>query len=557
MTTALPRLLTAATLALCAQASSTQALLHQLTGPGFSAYGHAVVLLGDVDGDGLGDYALGDPYDNTNGVDAGLVELRSGADHSLIDTVYGGAAGDLFGWALAGPGDVDGDGVPDWAASSPRATGSLGVIEGGRVVLHSGATSTALFTWRGTHQGHKLGEQLFAIDDLDGDGLDDILYDRNDVLGSTPGLASVRSSATGAVIHELFGNVNGEFFAGVIAPAGDMNADGLADIAVTALRWMGVYFDERCQVYSGDDGTLLHDFGDVVPQSGPSAAWTGPPIAPLGDVDGDGYGDLAVGDSDGISFLDVRVFSGATGAELWSLPKPAGFDHWGRALLAWPDLDGDGIEDLAIAAPAAGGDHGRVRIVSGVDGATLHDLQASLDVKQLGGSMARGPDLSGDGVDDVLMACTPGPYVAWPAHVRVVSGVCDGEVLDYGAGLAGSGGFVPTLGASGCPAPGVVMTLSMDDGVGSANATLLLGLAPLAAPFKGGTLLVDPAGALLLPVFLSGGNGVPGAGSAAITNVMPDEPLLTGLSIFFQLAVPDGGAPKGIAFSSGQEWRFG
>lgn len=546
-------------LAVCLAVASTwptsvaaQALLATHIGTGGDAYGEALAILGDVNGDGRADYVMGDALDDGAGLNAGRVELRSGLDHALLLAVSGAAAGDEFGRQVAAMGDLDLDGVPDWAVSSPEAEPS-GASSAGRVQLRSGADGSVLQSWAGT-SFQRLGEQLHALDDLDGDGRRDVMFTRKQS-GSNPAAVVVRSSVSGALLLELpaWGlNVGG--FAYAIAPTGDLDGDGRGDLAIASEHWLGVSGDRRLRLHSSATGALIHEF------VGAELPYPEPAVAILPDVDGDGVDDLAITRVEG-SVDRVVVMSGATFSELWHLDEPAGWTSLGRGIGSWPDVDGDGRDDLAVQYGYGVFWNREIALLSSADGAQLGHLAAdSVQYRYLGGRLVRGPDMNGDGVDDVLVGC-PTPYF-WgePGALRVVSGVCNGQVLPYGAGLAGSGGFVPALAASGCPAPGTPVTLSVLDGLSAATAMLLIGLTPVSIPFKQGELLVDPGAAVLIsvPLSLSAGlPGIPGGGTLDLDLLLPDDPGLSGLSLVFQVLVQDPGAAAGWAMTGGLQWVLG
>jgi len=134
-------------------------------------------------------------------------------------------------------------------------------------------------------------------------------------------------------------------------------------------------------------------------------------------------------------------------------------------------------------------------------------------------------------------------------------GACFGVASGYGAGLAGSGGWTPALGAAGCPDLGASLTLQLQQGLGGASALLLIGLAPASVPKWGGTLLVTPA--LIVPLVLGGASGTPGAGGVSLQATVPQQASLVGQSAWLQAVVLDAGAAFGKALSPGLELELG
>jgi hypothetical protein len=126
---------------------------------------------------------------------------------------------------------------------------------------------------------------------------------------------------------------------------------------------------------------------------------------------------------------------------------------------------------------------------------------------------------------------------------------CTGFSLSYGTGLAGKGGQVPTLGLVGCPDIGHVFSLNVNAVVGGAGGTLFVGLAPAAAPFKGGTFLVG-AVAVQLPIVVGGTPGVAGAGSLSLPALL-SSPVLAGIQIYAQAGFSDADAVKGVSLTNG------
>ena len=143
------------------------------------------------------------------------------------------------------------------------------------------------------------------------------------------------------------------------------------------------------------------------------------------------------------------------------------------------------------------------------------------------------------------------------AATATQAGIKGGYLLPYGAGLAGSGGHVPRLSGTGSTNLGDDASLAVEGGLGAAPGWLFVGLASAALPLKGGTLLVDPAGALLVSLPLSGPAGVPGAGSAQLDVTLPTDPALSGAAAFLQAGWSDPGAAAGLSLSNALELVVG
>ena len=219
------------------------------------AYG-ARVAVGDFDGDGLMDLAIGAPGESP-GSDpkSGWVFVYKGTPYGLTSwTSFGQRTlgvnenGDLFGQSLAA-GDFDGDGIDDLAVGAPgESPGSK--PRSGWVFLFKGSAQ-GLSPWKGfgqagigdDEQGDEFGTAL-AAGDFDGDGKDDLAVSAP---GESPG-ADPRSgyvfifkgtSGAGLSAWSGFGqaglgaNENGDRFGHALA-AGDFDGDGKDDLAVGA-----------------------------------------------------------------------------------------------------------------------------------------------------------------------------------------------------------------------------------------------------------------------------------------------------------------------------------
>ncbi len=296
------------------------------------------------------------------------------------------AANAEFGTGIAGLGDQNGDGVPDFAVGVPGAD---------RVDVFSGKDRTLI---RSLHDpegltGLQFGYAVVGIGDVNGDGVEDIAVGAPGPFGFVPlpcdptapacappewGRVFVFSGATGALIRKIVPASEYFAFGYSLAALGDLNGDGVPDLAVGAPeflsnRWGEVY------AFSGATGGQLWVFREPPYPVKQAIASLGQFIAPLGDVNGDGRRDLLVAapfhDNTGAGTLlggAVFVLSGASGANIRShqAASPVNNGFFGGALSAIGDQNGDGVEDYLIGH--RGSDE--VLLMSGATGTVLRPI---------------------------------------------------------------------------------------------------------------------------------------------------------------------------------------
>jgi FG-GAP repeat protein len=345
---------------------------------------------GDLDGDGLTDLLVGVDYGGLSY--PGLVRALRGYDGSDLFVIHG-APNEILGWSIAGLDDVDGDHVPDFAASSAAA--------GGQVVVYSGATQAQIYAVPGAQYETK----LLALGDVDGDLVTDFAAARR---GSVTSEIDVRSGATGALLYTLSRNSN--TFGIALARVDDVDLDGIPDLLVgDTVDPTSPLYGGAAHLFSGRDGTwLLSVFGD-----GGFDQDFGYSVAGIGDVDGDGIHDLAIGGPE-FRYLDpntdgeVFVYSGATGAFLHEWSGLGSNTFFGEALVETGDVTGDGISDLLVGAPGASqlfdDVNGAIYLYSG---ATLQPIVYRLGdelFSKFGSSIASVGDVDGDGAADFAVA---------------------------------------------------------------------------------------------------------------------------------------------------------
>jgi len=368
--------------------------------------------LGDVNGDGKVDIAVGAPFEDVSGnLRQGRAYVFSGADGSLFFTLNTPNPGCAeFGYSMA-LGDVNGDGKADIAVGA-QAENVGGNESQGRVYVFSGVDASLLLTldMPVPQRWSDFGSSV-AMGDVNSDGKADIAVGAPaEEIGQ--GRAYVFAGTDGSLLFTLNTPNPGQAWFGNSLGVGDVNADGKADITVGApLEWVGGNdWQGRAYVFSGADGSLLFTLDSLNPQS---RAQFGNSLA-VGDVNADGNADIAVGAPlEWVSGNDwqgrVYVFSGADGSVLFTLdtPNPQAEAWFGNSLAAG-DVNADSKADIAVGAPlewVSGNDwQGRAYVFSGADGSVLFTLDTPNPQAEawFGNPLALG-DVSGDGKTDIAV----------------------------------------------------------------------------------------------------------------------------------------------------------
>ncbi len=436
-----------------------------LTGPlqNGDYFGCAVALLGDVDGDGIDDLAVGASGDDTVAPDRGAVYvLFLNNDGTVKGEVkiasFSGGFGegltsyDRFGYSVAALGDHDGDGTPDLAVGAflDDDGGLYSYSDRGAVwLLFLNADGTVkikqkISQWSGglvgpLDDGDMFGCSVTALGDMDEDdigelavgarGDDDGGWDRGAVwilfmdVGGTVKREQKISLAAGGFMGPL---AQTDDFGNSLSAIGDLNGDGVCDLAVGA--WRDDDLDPW--TWASDYGAvwilMLESTGMVLAQQKITRSqggfggtidagdFFGSSVTSLGDLDGDGIIDLAVGaigDDDGWSsdvragavwllFMDtngtVRSESKISQTEGGFVGSLEPYSYFGSSVGGFGDFNGDGHVDLL--AGSIGDD----------DGGTLGDssdcgalFELSLYGCPLASATLRNPDVGGHTNPDV------------------------------------------------------------------------------------------------------------------------------------------------------------
>ena len=424
----------------------------------------------------------------------------NGSNGFVIDGIE---PGDNLGSSLSGAGDINGDGIadliigaPGGQADNPNTTLAIGesfVVFGGSNVGSSGSFDLATlngnngFVINGIDGLDLAGAAVSSAGDINNDGLDDLIIGAPDadpfpfagesyvVFGSNQGFSSSLNLATlnGSNGFVLNGPSNNDRSGTAVSDAGDVNGDGIADLMIGApeaspggrssagesyvvFGGSGIGSSGSFELASlnGNNGFVINGieaFGDRA----------GAAVSSAGDVNGDGLADLVIGapraavngqSNAGESYVVFgRTGIGSSGSlDLANLNGTTGFvingidsdDSAGGAVSNVGDLNGDGFDDLVIAAASADpngnsaagesyvvfggsgvGNSGSLNLadLNGTNGFVINGISA---FDGWGNSVSGAGDVNNDGLDDLIVG----------------SNNANGSYVIFGSSGLGSGG---------------------------------------------------------------------------------------------------------------------
>ncbi|MBI5433849.1 MAG: FG-GAP repeat protein [Planctomycetes bacterium] len=381
-------------------------------------FGYRTANLGDLDGDGVPDCIVGNPWCHASGV-ARRAWVFSGIDGSVLWEFVGPVVTDeerrtrpivgQFASGVRGAGDVDLDGTPD-----------VLLFAGDRELsVLSGKTGDVLHAFpcpqpSGTLLG--MASPFLGIGDVDRDGHADVAVGR-----------AVRSGLDGTLLFELELELSDEDAPFGLHDVGDVDRDGWTDLAAG----FPTEVPGRVVVLSGRDGRRVvewHGLAHLARLGDETSTASGPErgfgfqVASAGDVDCDGAPELLVGScASGQGWDRMLTFSARSGDRLSTFHSPGGYPT--NAAFAAGDLDGDELVDFAV--PGCSGTSG-VAVLSASTRRVLWDVSVDDDGPwDSWGKLARvecAGDIDRDGVGDLLVSVLQDASPGLPGYVLVLSG---------------------------------------------------------------------------------------------------------------------------------------
>lgn len=326
-------------------------------------FGYSVAYAGDVNNDGYSDLVVGAP---DAGGGPGRVYIYRGTSSGVSTTaawiLEADPEDDDFGFSVAGAGDANGDGYADVLVGDPYYDGES--YNQGCAALFLGSADGLLpapaWFWTGGEAQSHAGYAVSFAGDNNADGYTDLLvgspgYDGPGGLVSRGRTMGFQGGVSGPDTYpdwSLYGTFQGGQLGLSVACAGDVNRDGYSDVLVGA-PFQDYGFDNTGSAYLflGSASGLVGSFTQRIDGTSSMAPYLGNDLDGIGDVNGDGYGDVAISEH-GLS--RVRVYLGSeSGLDLDSelLISDPDFPQQGVALAGAGDVNGDGFSDLITGTP--------------------------------------------------------------------------------------------------------------------------------------------------------------------------------------------------------------
>ena len=461
----------------------------------------------------------------------------NGGDGSTGFVIAGLDAGDEAGFSVSSAGDFNGDGFDDVLIGARYADPSTGGSAGETYVVFgkadgfaaefdlagllpaNGGNGTEGFVLEGVSAYDYSGVSVSGAGDVNGDGFDDLLIgahqadpDGNYGAGETYllmggagpapmpvlGLSVLDTVVANFSIGLKFDGGSSDDYAGrSVSAVGDVNGDGFDDLAVGAYHTGA---GERGQTYIvfGRDSLAglsadIRDLVNLLPANGGDGStgfvingisngdYSGFAVRGAGDVNGDGFDDVAIGApyatrsadiaigesyvvfgrssfSANFNLVSLRAAQGGDGSAGFILGGVDEYDQSGKAVGSAGDINGDGFDDLLVGAdrvvdPGSGNYSGQAYVILGkadgfaaeldlgtllaAGGGTGADgfvLQAAGDGDFLGIAVSAAGDVNGDGLDDLVVGAEGGA----PGAGRTSAGqsfLVYGKTASFGAEL--------------------------------------------------------------------------------------------------------------------------
>jgi hypothetical protein len=400
-----------------------------------AAFGWCVSTAGDLNGDGYSDVIASTKDLDFGQTDEGGVYVYYGSANGINTAtshfLEANQAYAYFGWSVACAGDVNGDGYSDVLVGAPYYDKN-GATDGGVVYVYHGSASGIITTpvdtlYRQNQFYITFGKSVASAGDLNADGFSDIVIGAplfTDNLDNTPqeGAAFVYyGSASGMVnLPTILQCDQADARMGnAVASAGDVNGDGYGDLIIGAEFYDAVQVNEGAAFIYHGSATGVNNGAAIVLYISPFVARFGASVASAGDINGDGYGDVIVGQPDLNSYNGVFINAIQVGKAYVYQGSASGLSNnntalyignaqakFGASVASAGDVNGDGYSDIIVGQQSplsTSNAYIYLGAPQGIDAIADASRESNQPDAQMGISVSNAGDVNGDGFSDVIV----------------------------------------------------------------------------------------------------------------------------------------------------------
>jgi len=374
----------------------------------YSYFGFSVSIAGDVNGDGYSDVIVGAKGEYTYRKGNAYIYYGGFPMNTIADVVMTGESiGNMFGRSVSSAGDINGDGYSDVIVGASGFNGNTG-----RAYIYYGSSSMdniADVILTGETTENYFGISVSCAGNVNGDGFSDVIVGAWGY-NSRTGRAYIYYGSS--IMNNVFdvrmtGESSGDFFGWSVSTAGNVNGDGYSDIIVGS-RENNAGTGSAYIYFGGSNMNNIFDVKMIGESIGNKFGYS---VSTAGDVNGDGFSDIMVGaEYYNSAFGRVYIYFGGISmnnvTDLF-MTGEATNNFFGESMAPVGDLNDDGFSDIIIGAfgNEVGGDNaGRVYIYFG--DSSMNNVADVIftgeEYNQIGICVSSSGDLNGDGHLDII-----------------------------------------------------------------------------------------------------------------------------------------------------------
>ncbi|HPG40896.1 MAG TPA: FG-GAP-like repeat-containing protein [bacterium] len=428
-----------------------------------NCFGCSIAGIGDVNNDGYADIAIGASGANQQ---AGIVYLYFGNvnQDAIADLVLPGPDGQIeFGACLTGAGDMNGDGYDDFLVSS------MGYYHTGKVNLYLGGDVVDTIADRAVAGQDKLdyyNANLSCAGDINSDGYSDILIGLNLFNTLTGQVRLYYGSDSIELICdlELNGETTNNNFGIRLAGAGDVNGDGYDDVLVGAAHdypldlactrnCADVFMNVTGRVYLYYGGSEMDTQADIILRGEAYSELYVTCIAGVGDVNGDGFDDVIIGDEK-INQDTTRLYLFYGGQNMdtaidLTFTIHSDINAFGIDIARVGDVNGDGFDDVLISFTRYEGTEMAYLYFGGPNMDNIPDLVFSKQEFNncFANYVAGIDDVNGDGYNDIMVFDCYNAYIYFGGNS--MDNIVDIHLIEAYSGLGSTSAGVGDMNGDG------------------------------------------------------------------------------------------------------------